>query len=132
MQERNRNSRTSQELHVQGFKRKRYAEKIRLKNGKVIVKIVRVNELKGNSKKIGIVCVHVFTDATFKNVAETYYAHSALNRWSQVCSENGALPEDLNSDEFRNVQHAIERATLTDIVHLKKKAQILEKKLSVA
>ncbi len=131
MQARNEN-RAQHGQHQQSFNRKRHAEKIRLKNGRVVVKIVRVNEPKGNSEKIGIVCVHVFTDATFSNVVETYYAHSALNRWSQACSENGALSEDLNNTEFRTVQNSIEKANLTDFVHLKKKALLLEKKMSLA
>lgn len=120
-------------MFVRKYNRQHYAEKIAMRNGNVAVKIIRTDiSLKRNSNQPGLMCVHIFFDKEFKDVKETHYTYRAKRVWNNLSQRKRSRVKELNDEEFKNVMTAIKNATLIEVVHLKKKAQLTEEKLNVA
>lgn len=115
------------------FFHKRYAEKIVLKNGRVVVKITKLNSKSELDSRKNTVCLHFFKSDSFKKITETLYGFKAINRWNQVCKHSpDELPEDVTPVEFGIIHKTLSMASMTpDIYFLRRKASFIEKKLNL-
>lgn len=115
------------------FFHKRYAEKIVLKDGRVVVKITKLNSKSDLDSKKNTVCLHFFKSNSFRRITETLYGFKAVKRWNQVLNHSSdVLPEDVTSDEFGKIHkiHAM-ASMIPDVYFLRRTASFIEKKLKL-